>query len=358
LGGILADNSGTGKPPKITAKSINNLPLYSRSIKNIWTFHSSTSLNTIYASFDADTDGLILMDCTDTIGSVGLPFPGSSSDYGKLFTVMRVDDNLGAYCYVRAIGGGSIEGFGTDVYLNTQYECTTFMSTANGYRMIERRAIKPSQLTTTARDAMSTPETGMIVFNSTTSSLNYWDGTVWKDLDSPPPPALFYLFYSEADMGIALPSRVSSSGGAYTVGTRFNTTKNDVVINGIRFYWGSSNQTVKCSLWDKDGNRIISANVTTTGTDIYTATFSSPQTLNPFAYYYITVYSTTGSIYYYMPNTGPISDLGLTAANWNNALHGDGYLRHNGVYTGSAVDDFPTGINTTALYMVEPVLGQ
>ncbi len=50
-------------------------------------------------------------------------------------------------------------------------------------RRILLKFIAPS-MTTTQRDAILTPETGRIIFNSTTGKMNFYDGSAWKVLTS------------------------------------------------------------------------------------------------------------------------------------------------------------------------------
>lgn len=38
--------------------------------------------------------------------------------------------------------------------------------------------------TTTLRDAIPSPATGIIIFNSTTLKLNFWDGVAWRAITS------------------------------------------------------------------------------------------------------------------------------------------------------------------------------
>ena len=41
------------------------------------------------------------------------------------------------------------------------------------------QAFLPPRMTTTQRDAISSPVEGMLVYNTTTSALNYYDGSSW-----------------------------------------------------------------------------------------------------------------------------------------------------------------------------------
>jgi len=42
----------------------------------------------------------------------------------------------------------------------------------------------PPRMTTTQRDAITSPATGLVIYNTTTSQLNYYNGTAWTALSS------------------------------------------------------------------------------------------------------------------------------------------------------------------------------
>lgn len=42
----------------------------------------------------------------------------------------------------------------------------------------------PPRMTTTQRDAISTPATGLMVYNTTTNKLNFYNGTTWEEVTS------------------------------------------------------------------------------------------------------------------------------------------------------------------------------
>jgi len=44
--------------------------------------------------------------------------------------------------------------------------------------------LKMPVFTTTERDALSSPATGEVIFNSTESKLQYYNGTVWGNIDT------------------------------------------------------------------------------------------------------------------------------------------------------------------------------
>jgi len=41
---------------------------------------------------------------------------------------------------------------------------------------------RPRQMTTTERNALATPVTGDLVYNTTTNKMNFYDGSVWKEV--------------------------------------------------------------------------------------------------------------------------------------------------------------------------------
>ena len=41
-----------------------------------------------------------------------------------------------------------------------------------------------SRLTTTQRDAIASPATGLTIYNTTTNKLNFWDGSAWAEITS------------------------------------------------------------------------------------------------------------------------------------------------------------------------------
>jgi len=42
----------------------------------------------------------------------------------------------------------------------------------------------PPRLPTTQRDAVTSPSTGLVVYNSTTNKLNFYNGTAWEAVTS------------------------------------------------------------------------------------------------------------------------------------------------------------------------------
>ncbi|MEE8207583.1 MAG: hypothetical protein V3T88_01305 [Nitrosomonadaceae bacterium] len=62
----------------------------------------------------------------------------------------------------------------TKLYVGTDYS-TAEQTTAD----IEGSVMRAKPMTTTQRDAITDPEAGMFIFNSTTNVLNFYNGTVW-----------------------------------------------------------------------------------------------------------------------------------------------------------------------------------
>ena len=86
-----------------------------------------------------------------------------------------------------------------------------------------------STMTTTQRDALSGVENGTFIYNTTISLMQYWDGSAWKTIDSPPT-----ITTIEVDGRAATTSEAvdDSAGGNVSVvinGSNFDTTAGEVI---------------------------------------------------------------------------------------------------------------------------------
>ncbi len=149
---------------------------------------------------------------------------------------------------------------------------------------------------------------------------------------------------------------LTSSGPATAVGTLFVTTADVQPMLGVHFGWGPSSDLVTCELWNTDDESVIATVDLQTGSSRgeYDAFFAAPVTLSPLKQYRLTVYSNTGSVYWYVTkgnwdavtNTAPI----------NSTTSRPGIFRLSGVY-GSG-HSYPSGNDSTFIPMVEPILGR
>lgn len=167
-------------------------------------------------------------------------------------------------------------------------------------------------------------------------------------------PLALVLDKSEVEIA-AGGATVTLDNGDYTGGTIFVPTRAGMTCTGLHFYWpGGASKTVKCSLWNTAGTRLQTVNVAASTAGIYTATWTSTETLTAGKHYRVSiwvndstkyVYLTSGNLSTYTASTFVIGDL-------NGKTIGPGVFRYQGGY--AAGDAFPSTADATNLYLVEP----
>jgi hypothetical protein len=144
-------------------------------------------------------------------------------------------------------------------------------------------------------------------------------------------------------------------GGNYTVGIAFAPLRAGQSCTGVRFLWNeASARTIKATLFDRNGSALKTATVTTSGTPgVFTATFSSAQSLSRSAGgYVIAVYETTGA--HYQPGENPLTLYGVNMYGLlGNVSFRDYTVTGPSAYAGG--DAFPTTTFNTC-YLLEPVI--
>jgi hypothetical protein len=88
----------------------------------------------------------------------------------------------------------------------------------------------------------------------------------------------------------------TNGAGNFTTGQVFTVIGSGTIqCTGLKFYWVTTGSpfTIKCSLWNNAGTQLATVNVTVNATGVYTATFSTPQTLNPGELYTLGLYNST-----------------------------------------------------------------
>lgn len=173
----------------------------------------------------------------------------------------------------------------------------------------------------------------------------------------------FKVFWSEAELAkIAQPLGAITFQGNYTGGHCFYPTHGGYAISAVRFFWTGGAKTIKCSLWNSAGTQVATVNKAVTTADIYTATFAAPVAVSAFALHYVSIWPNDGSGRYTItrgnynttigvaaPN-GPIPETTNLAAGF---VAGEAYVRVAGSYgTG---DTFPTNLDLTQIYMLDPI---
>lgn len=90
--------------------------------------------------------------------------------------------NTSRYVYIRA-GAGQVATFleGGQVFIAPS-------GTVNASAMLQvdstTKGFLPPRMTTTQRDAISTPATGLQIFNTTTNKINFYNGSAWEVVTS------------------------------------------------------------------------------------------------------------------------------------------------------------------------------
>ena len=143
--------------------------------------------------------------------------------------------------------------------------------------------------------------------------------------------------------------------GDFTVGVGFVPARSGQECTGVRFLWNeASTRTIKASLFDRNGNSLKTATVTTSGTaGVFTATFSSAQALSrSMQGYVVAIYETGGTRY--QPGESPVTVYGANIHGLlGNVAFRDYTVVGNGAYASG--DAFPTTQFSTS-YILEPVI--
>lgn len=143
--------------------------------------------------------------------------------------------------------------------------------------------------------------------------------------------------------------------GDFTVGVGFVPARSGQECTGVRFFWNeASARTIKASLFDRNGNSLKTASVTTSGSaGVFTATFSSAQSLSRATQgYVVAIYETGGTRY--QPGETPVTVYGVNIHGLlGNVAFRDYTVVGAGAY--AAGDAFPSTQFSTS-YLIEPVI--
>lgn len=194
---------------------------------------------------------------------------------------------------------------------------------ANGSAILEAysttKGFLPPRLTTTQRDAVSAPATGLMVYNTTTSALNVYSGAAWGAVGSGGGGGLFsesqnLLTNSSWETDT---SNWTASGGSYAR----TTTAAHVTYPGIgAASWdpSASGQTLtsdSITITQYDGlsysNGVLSCAVKTTATDLKMQVYDGTNVLSPNSTTDVVTPSSTGfvrySVNFIFPSSGTVS---------------------------------------------------
>ena len=96
-----------------------------------------------------------------------------------------------------------------------------------------------STMTTTQRNALSGVKKGQFIFNETVNLAQYWDGSAWKSIDSPPTINNFTL-----DGGSAVTSATIDDEAAGNATIVINGSNFDITAGAVTFEPETSGSTV------------------------------------------------------------------------------------------------------------------
>jgi len=143
--------------------------------------------------------------------------------------------------------------------------------------------------------------------------------------------------------------------GNYTVGVGFVPARSGQECTGVRFVWNeAAARTIKASLFDRNGNSLKTATVTTSGTaGVFTATFSSAQSLSRSAHGYVVAIHETGGTRYQQGESA-VTVYGVNIYGLLGTVPFRDYtVVGNGAY--AAGDAFPS-TQFASSYLIEPVI--
>ena len=86
-----------------------------------------------------------------------------------------------------------------------------------------------STMTTTERNALSGVKKGQLIFNETVNLAQYWDGSDWKSIDSPPTITNFTLDGGSTVTAATIDNEASGNATIVINGSNFDTTSGAVV---------------------------------------------------------------------------------------------------------------------------------
>ena len=130
-----------------------------------------------------NNDPSVIIDNDNSGGTCGIGFfSGVSDNYvigvSKVGTNFRICKNTNTSASNSII---DIDRDNNNMGINTQASADStsvleLKSTTQGFL--------PPRLTETQRDAISSPATGLMIYNSTTNKLNFWSGSAWEAVTS------------------------------------------------------------------------------------------------------------------------------------------------------------------------------
>ncbi len=168
------------------------------------------------------------------------------------------------------------------------------------------------------------------------------------------PPA---LFISEAEYGLACSGNYTSvTDSATTAGNVLVVTGAAKTLTGVKFWWpGAYFSDVKVSLWNST-IRLAEVTVICSTEGVYTATFSSPQTLSPYTEYRITRRDQSETYRWHATNANISTQTGalLGAADFY-GLVGDGWKKVTGCHSTTGADTYPDVEDASNIYLIDPI---
>ena len=99
-----------------------------------------------------------------------------------------------------------------------------------------------STMTTTERNALSGVKKGQIIFNETINLAQYWDGSSWKSIDSPPSISNFTIDGGSSVTSAKVDNTAAGNATIVINGSNFDTTSGTVIFEPES---GGSNVTVQ-----------------------------------------------------------------------------------------------------------------
>ena len=99
-----------------------------------------------------------------------------------------------------------------------------------------------STMTTTERNALSGVKKGQFIFNETINLAQYWDGSSWKSIDSPPAISNFTIDGGSAVTSAKVDNTAAGNATIVINGSNFDTTSGTVIFEPES---GGSNVTVQ-----------------------------------------------------------------------------------------------------------------
>ena len=151
---------------------------------------------------------------------------------------------------------------------------------------LPRLGVGLQKLTTAQRDAISSPATGLVIYNTTTNLLNVYDGTSWGTVMPTVDTAGEGYFYAPYGPTAGSNTAALASNNQVRV-QQFVLSFRVLVANlAFRIAAASAGGLAGVGMYDKDKNKLFALEgVDTTATGVKTGAVSPSVTLEPGVYY-------------------------------------------------------------------------